>query len=233
MTDFVSRKALGKVYGKRRAWSRKGEYGKLLVVGGSERHTGSPVFAAMAAYRAGCDLVYVAAPQRAADVAAQYSPNIITEPLEGTRLQAKHGGAILYLIESVRVDAVLLGPGLWREKDTLEAICFLVSKINVPMVLDADAVRAVAHKKHVLSGKKVILTPHSNEFLELSGKKVSENIQERIQATEGAARELYNNTDLLKGHVDVVSDGAKTDLNKTGSPFMTKGGMGDTLAGIC
>ena len=83
-------KILKKIYGKRDVWSYKGQFGKLVVIAGSKRHTGSPCFVGLAAYRAGCDLVYIVAPERAADVAANFSPNLITEPLEGDKLIKYH-----------------------------------------------------------------------------------------------------------------------------------------------
>lgn len=232
MHEIITKKILHKVYPRRSEWSHKGQYGKLLVVSGSERHTGSPIFAAMAAYRSGCDLVYVAAPKRPADIAASFSPNLITEPLEGKKLEPRHVGQILQLLEETRCTAVLIGPGLWRDKATFQAICQLISQVELPMVIDADAIRAVGRKKEILAGKTMVLTPHSNEFLELWRGKLGTNVEQRVEAVQQTSREL-NSTVLLKGHVDVISDGKNTALNKTGSALMTKGGFGDTLAGIC
>ncbi len=223
-------KILKKIYGKRDVWSHKGQFGRLVVVSGSKRHTGSPCFVGLSAYRAGCDLVYIAAPKRAADVAANFSPNLITDPLEGEKLIKNHIKKIISLIKEVRATAVAIGPGLWREKETLDSIVELIKKINLPMVVDADAVRAVARKKEVLK-RNCVLTPHADEFRELTGMRVK-NLKERKKLVKEFAKKL-NCVILLKGHVDVVSDGNKIFLNKTGTPYMTKGGCGDTLTGIC
>ena len=225
-----SLKILKKIYKKRDVWSHKGQFGKLVVIAGSKRHTGSPCFVGLAAYRAGCDLVYIAAPERSADIAANFSPNLITEPLEGDKLTKNHIEKIISLIEEVRATSVAIGPGLWREKETLDAIVELIGKINLPMVIDADAVRAVATKKGVLK-ENCVLTPHADEFGELTGIRVK-NLEERKRFVKEFAKKL-NVVILLKGHIDVVSNGNKIFLNKTGSPFMTKGGCGDTLTGIC
>ena len=161
-------KILKKIYGKRDKWCHKGQFGKLVVIAGSKRHTGSPCFVGLSAYRAGCDLVYVVAPKRAADVAANFSPCLITEPLKGDRLLKKHIKKIVSLIKEVRATAVAIGPGLWREKETLDSIVELIEKIDLPIVIDADAIRAVAKKKEVLK-RNCILTPHADEFRELTG----------------------------------------------------------------
>ncbi len=228
---IVDRDVLKKVYAKRKPWVHKGQFGKLLVVAGSEMHTGSPIFSAMAAYRAGCDLVYLACPQRPADVAAHFSPNLITLPLDGKKLVPQHVPKILDLIKTSRITAILIGPGLWRNRETFQAIYSLISAVDLPMVIDADAIRATALKKGVLKGKKAVLTPHANEFLALSGKKVDNNLQQRTTRVKGLAEQLKSVV-VLKGNVDIISDGRHLALNKTGCVYMTKGGFGDTLAGI-
>ncbi|MFH1246770.1 MAG: NAD(P)H-hydrate dehydratase [Candidatus Micrarchaeota archaeon] len=229
--NYVNEDVLRVVYPTREKRSHKGQYGKLLVVAGSEMHTGSPIFSAMAAYRAGCDLVYLACPQRPADIAASFSPNLITLPLVGKKLEKKHVAKILELVETSRITAMLIGPGLWRDEQTFAAIYELIEKINLPMVIDADAIRAVALNKKIVSGKKVVFTPHANEFLALSGKKIGEDLEQRINVVQQCSKDLQS-VMLLKGNIDVISDGERVALNKTGSVFMTKGGFGDTLAGI-
>src|SRR3990167_4953634 len=102
---FVAKSILKEVYRERDEWSHKGNFGRLLAVVGSERHTGSPIFVGMAAYRAGCDLVYLTGPQRAMDVAANYSPVLITKPLEGDYLEEKHVEKILSFVENSRATA--------------------------------------------------------------------------------------------------------------------------------
>lgn len=228
----ITANILQEIYRSREKWSHKGQYGKLLVVAGSEMHTGSPIFSSMAAYRAGCDLVYLASPQRPADIAASYSPNLITFSLNGKKFVPQHVPEILNLVETSRITAMLIGPGLWRDAQTYAAIYKLITSVDLPIVIDADAIRAVGHNKKILRNKRVVFTPHADEFLELTGKKVGVNLEQRIAAVRGASREL-NSVVLLKGNIDIVSDGRKTVLNKTGSVFMTKGGFGDTLAGIC
>jgi hydroxyethylthiazole kinase-like uncharacterized protein yjeF len=242
--EYVTKSILKKVYKKRDIWAHKGQYGKLLIISGSERHTGSPIFVGMSACRAGCDLVYLIGPKRAMDIAASYSPMLITQPLEGKQLESRHIPEILSMIEEVRATAIAIGPGLWRTQETRKAILELISKINLPMVIDADAVRAVSADVKILYNKKAVLTPHDNEFLELSNVKVErKNLKDRIKKVTEVAHMINCSGGLcpivppvvivLKGHIDVISNGIKTALNKTGSSLMTKGGMGDSLTGIC
>ncbi len=228
----VSKSVLKKIFPKRAPWARKGEFGRLLVVGGSKRFHGSPVFNSFAAYRAGCDLVFLAAPRRAADLAAAFSPSIITYPLEGEYFSPVHVEEVLQLQRDYSATAMVVGGGMWRELETFVAIRELIRKTDLPLVIDADAIRAIAQTPEVLRGKKCIITPHSEEFRVLSGIRLSSDVAQRAQAAQKVAQKL-GATILLKGHVDVLSDGGKAALNKTGTPFMTKGGFGDCLAGIC
>ena len=229
---MISKSILKNVYKKRELWSHKGQYGKLVVIAGCKKHTGSACFVGLAAYKSGCDLVYIASPKRSADIAANFSPILITEPLEGDKLTMDHVEKIISLIKEVRGTAVVIGPGLWREKETNDAIIELIKSIDLPMVIDADAIRAVAGKKELLKKKQCVFTPHADEFRQLTGVRVEKNAKQREKVVKSEAKKI-NNVILLKGNIDVISDGKKSMLNRSGSVYMTKGGCGDTLTGIC
>ncbi len=229
---YVNQSILRKVYGTRDPWVHKGKFGRLVLVCGSEKLTGSACFAGMAAYRAGTDLVYVVAPERAADVAANFSPALMTTPLAGRRLREIHEGQVLETIREVKATAVVIGPGLWRDEETLSAIPRLVRQIQLPMVIDADGIRAVGRMKEKMRFENTVFTPHPGEFRALTGRTVTDRSDERPGIVQEEAKKL-GSVILLKGHVDIISDGTRTVLNRTGSPFMTKGGLGDTLTGIC
>lgn len=227
--DHINKTIMKKVYLKREKWCHKGDFGSLLVIGGSKLYSGSPAFNAMAALRAGCDLVTVAAPERAANIVASFSPDMITYPLEGEHLARKH---IPVLREfSKGKDAVVIGGGMGRKKETAFAVIEFLKSTRIPCVVDADAIHAVAKSRNAIR-KNFIITPHAREFHALTGLKAANDVKDRIEKAKKAASRL-GCTILLKGHVDTISDGIKTAFNKTGSPFMTKGGTGDTLAGIC
>lgn len=233
----VTKKILKDIYKPRPINSRKYDYGLLSVIGGSQFYSGSPALAALAAFKAGVDMVRIIAPKRAADIIASFSPDLAAYPLEGNWLIKEHLPLLLTMIEGAKSaangkSAVVIGGGIGRSEEIQEAILQLLSQINVPAVIDADAIYAVSKNIQILSGKPFLLTPHSYEFFVLTGREVSgKSDEEKIKITKEESERLKT-TILLKGQADIISDGRETAINRTGSPFMTKGGMGDTLAGI-
>lgn len=207
----------------RKKWSRKGDFGKLLVIGGSKLYTGAPILVAQAALASGCDLVTLAAPERVANVAAK-NPNMITFPLKGDYITKKHFGAIKNMLKGR--NAVVIGNGLGRNKETMDFARVFVKKTKLPLVIDADALHAIKGKLR----KNIILTPHAGEFFALTKMRVKNDIEERKKAVKKAAKK-YNCIILLKGAVDVISDGERIAEDRRGNPYMTKGGTGDVLAG--
>jgi len=227
--EEVTGEILREVYKERDPDSCKYDFGHLLVVGGSKLYSGSPALSALAAYRSGVDLVTVVAPRRPADIIASFSPDLITYPLDGDFFEPKHLKEVHKLLENKA--AVVIGGGMGREEKTFEFISEFLKIVGVPVVIDADAIHAVAQNKKILAGSDFVLTPHLYEFYILTGVRLSKNLDERVEAVKKAAADLRT-TILLKGRVDIISDGEKVALNKTGSPYLTVGGTGDTLAGI-
>ncbi|PIQ92770.1 MAG: NAD(P)H-hydrate dehydratase [Parcubacteria group bacterium CG11_big_fil_rev_8_21_14_0_20_39_14] len=220
---------LSHIYPPRSAWTHKGEHGHVLILAGSKRYSGSPVFNAISALRAGADLIHCVGPERAMNIAAGFLPDIITVPLPGDILRPKHIAFILKLAS--KFDSIILGSGLGRASETFKAIQEIVAKIDLPMAIDADGIRALAPKKEIIKGKNIVLTPHLVEFEILTGQKVKSEVEDRKEKVKKWAENL-GCTILLKGHIDVISDGKEVAVEKAGSPYMTAGGMGDTLTGI-
>jgi len=223
------KKILKGIYRKRDNEVHKYDFGSVLVVGGSEVYSGSPAFNAIAALRSGADLVEIAAPERAANIVAGFLPDLITHQLKGKFLKKKHLKQIHEISENKTT--VIIGGGLGREKDTLKAVRQFLAETKLPCVIDADAIHAIAGKEELLKKKKFIITPHTHEFFILTGEKVSGMLKEREKQVKKFAEKL-GTIILLKGYVDIISDGTQVYLNKTGSPYMTKGGTGDVLAGV-
>ena len=234
----VSKDILKNFYKSRPADSIKYDFGLLVVIGGSDFYSGSPALEAMAAFRAGVDMVRIIAPKRAADIIAGFSPNMAAYPLEGKWLEKSHVSALIAMTESAKIvsrgnAAVAIGGGLGRSKETQEAILEYLPKVSLPVVVDADAIHAVAQRPDIFQGKNFLFTPHGYEFFVLTGKEViGKSDEERIQIVQEEALRLKT-TILLKGRIDVISDGREVAVNKTGNPYMTTGGCGDTLTGIC
>lgn len=207
--------------------SHKGQNGTLLIVAGGP-FTGAPALVAMGALGMGADLVQIATPLTAAQIVASYSPNFIVHPLVGHRLLREDIEIILGL--AAKADALAIGPGLGDSPGTLEAVVEIVKAVNKPLVFDADAIKAIGSEPRILAGKTAVATPHAREFTALTGKVLPETLDERARFVQGAAKAL-GVTILLKGHVDIVSDGRRVKFNHTGNPGMTVGGTGDVLCG--
>jgi hydroxyethylthiazole kinase-like uncharacterized protein yjeF len=211
--------------------SHKGDFGRVLSIGGSETFSGAPTLVALAALRAGVDLAYIAAPEKIAYAISSLSPDLITLKLEGTHLNPDNLETLRPYIESC--NAIVVGPGLGLHPETkkaVKAIIETVEKEKKPLLLDADGLKAFAGFKRKFAAP-CVLTPHAGEYAILTGRKPPETIPEKVLEVQSAAAEL-NAVILLKGPVDVVSDGKRSKLNFTGNPGMTVGGTGDVLSGI-
>lgn len=212
--------------------AHKGEFGRLLVVGGSELFSGAPTLVAMAAYRTGTDLVFVAAPEKTALAISSISPNLITLKLPGESFAASHIGLLREQLE--KASAVAVGPGLGMEKQTVLAVRRLVAlaiQRKKPLLLDADGLKALGIVRKKMFDGSTVVTPHAGEYQAISGKAPSRDQKTR----QDDVREFASRSGavvLLKGHTDVISDGVRLKLNNTGNPGMTVGGTGDVLSGI-
>ena len=219
--------------------SHKGNNGRLLVVGGSKDYSGAPAIAGMAAFGAGADLVYVAAPESASVAIKSISADLIVKSLSGDKLSLENVDEILKLSENV--DAVLVGPGAGIDDETSKLFNVLVTKIKKPIVIDADALKQV-EMSLIKNREDIILTPHIFEFksffnvsddlkLDIDSfdyKEVDENITQFQQITKAIKASV-----VVKGKYDLVLSGTRFKINKSGNAGMTVGGTGDALAGIC
>jgi len=217
-----------RAYQKRDPWAHKGDFGYVMIIAGSKKYSGSPIFNAMGALRSGADCVLLRGHPRAMDIAAGYVPDIITEPFVG-EFTEKDIKSVVHAM--VGYQSLIIGCGMERNELAFHAMRRLIEKSTIPMVLDAEAIRAVAGHMEILKGKNIILTPNSEEFRVLTGETVGPNENERKEKVQRWAA-IFGVTILLKGNSDIVSDGVRVLVNKTGSPFMTKGGFGDVLTGI-
>jgi ADP-dependent NAD(P)H-hydrate dehydratase / NAD(P)H-hydrate epimerase len=210
----------------RSPWSHKGDFGRVLIIGGSHKYTGAATLAGVAALRAGCDVVTLMGHERAMNAASSYCPDLITIPLSG-ELDVHQVKEILD--EATHADVVLLGCGLTSA--SFDAIRELVEGIKVPMVLDAGAIHAMGEEIYKHEEKTIIMTPHSGEFNSLTNDKLSTEPKERERQVKYWSKKL-GVTLLVKGHIDFVSNGIRIETNMTGSPYMTVAGTGDVLAGV-
>ncbi|MCL2785977.1 MAG: NAD(P)H-hydrate dehydratase [Methanomassiliicoccaceae archaeon] len=200
--------------------SHKGENGRLLVIGGGP-YVGAPAMSAMAALRTGVDIVRVAVPKRCFVPVASMTPSFVMHELPDDILREIDVKHLLEL--SKKVDAVLIGPGLGTDDDTMAAVREFILRCDKPTVVDADAIVAIASMA-VLS-REVIVTPHKHEFEEFSGFALA-------SCDLMSIAKKRNVTMILKGETDVIVSNDKKKINNSGTPAMTVGGTGDVLSGI-
>lgn len=216
----------------RNLYSHKGDYGYVLVIGGSSVYSGAPALAAMASLRTGAGLAIAGVPESASSVVKSYSPDIIVHPLEGDALSKRNILYIKNLLE--KVDSLIIGPGLGLAPETVDTVGEILhlSKVKkLPTLIDADAIKALKNDLEILRDGNFLLTPHAGEFEIISGVRVPDNWKERVETCVEFAKE-NRCTLLLKGHETVITDGNKLKVNRTGNPAMATGGTGDVLSGI-
>ncbi len=217
--------------------AHKGVGGRVLVVGGSELYSGAPALSALSALRTGADLAFIMAPGSVARTIASYSPNLIVYGTGNNFFTEQDIDSLKNIVERTRPHAVIIGPGIGLHEETkvfvIKAIGFLKS-LNKYMIIDADALKHIAGAHLELS--KSVLTPHLGELLkllELESNNIAQtdNINVRIELCKRAS-EKYKSIILFKGHIDIICNGSKYRLNRTGNPGMSVGGTGDVLTGI-
>jgi NAD(P)H-hydrate epimerase len=202
--------------------ARKGENGRVAVIGGSPEIHGAPVLAAQGALAAGSDLVWLFLPDHHVEVARQHELNLFVSGFGDGSFSAAAGEAIARKCTDL-ADAVAFGCGfLEGEREAVKA--FLRAYAGL-LVLDAGALFADMLPL-VRQRQNVLLTPHAGEFRRLFG------CEPDPQAVRTAAKE-HGVTILCKGKTDMIASADEYDENETGNALMTVGGTGDCLAGIC
>ncbi|MBN2483336.1 MAG: NAD(P)H-hydrate dehydratase [Candidatus Omnitrophica bacterium] len=220
---------------KRNPDTHKGNYGHVFVIGGSAGMTGAVCLAANAALRVGAGLVTVGVPESLHNIFEIKLTEAMSLPLDETKertLSVKAFDTFHEFIE--RVNTIVLGNGASRNPGTKELILKVCSELRLPMVVDADALHALADDLESLTRKrivKLILTPHEGEFARL----IKKTPHEVKQARKDLAKEFalrYNLILVLKGHQTVITDGELLLENTSGNAGMATAGSGDVLAGI-
>jgi NAD(P)H-hydrate epimerase len=222
---------------EREAESNKGSFGHVLVLGGSFGKAGAAAMAGAAVLRVGAGLSTVGTPQSVLPTVAGFHPEIMTEPLEETEtgsisMRALGYGHVDALVRGKTVVAV--GPGISRHKETAEFVRNVVSKFDVPMVVDADGLNAFEGHPQKLKqlNKTLVLTPHPGEMSRLTELSTPEIQADRVTVARKFAAE-YHVILVLKGHRTLVAEpNGLVWVNTTGNPGMATGGTGDILTGM-
>lgn len=213
--------------------SHKGDYGRVLLVGGSQGMAGAIALAGMAALRSGAGLVRIATPAVCQPIVAGFEASVMTVGLPADDDGHLASWALPVLAPYIdQADVVACGPGLGRTDSIVEIVAWLYRSVPKPLLVDADGLFALAQRPEALEnpGGPRMLTPHEGEFRRLLG-------QAKLapEDREPAARRFAERAGavvVLKGHRTLITDGKRVVDNTTGNPGMATGGTGDVLTGI-
>ena len=220
---------------KRKAFSHKGTYGKILVAAGAKNMAGAAYFAAKAAYRTGAGLVKVMTVEENRQVIQDRIPEAILTTYDSEWALQETEDFKEYIRKQMEwADAIVLGPGIGTEEYVRILVETVLENAYVPIILDADAINLAARYPYLKNyfTENIILTPHIAECSRISGKTVDEIKENPIQVAKELS-EQYGLTCVLKDAATVIArkDG-KVFVNTSGSPSMAKGGSGDVLCGV-
>jgi ADP-dependent NAD(P)H-hydrate dehydratase / NAD(P)H-hydrate epimerase len=231
--------AMDLVHAPRAAASNKGNFGHVLVVGGSIGRSGAPSMTSLAALRSGAGLVTAAVPAPVLAQVSAVAPELMTFPLPATATGSISSTAlapktIAALVRGITVLAI--GPGLGQAPGTVKFLTGMLAATKIPVVLDADALNILATKPALLAklakGRTVVLTPHPGEMARLAGISVPEVQANRLEVARSFAKK-FNVTLVLKGARTLIAHpNGQVAINTTGNPGMAKGGSGDLLTGL-
>ena len=215
--------------------THKGDYGHLLVIAGSVGKTGAAAMACEAALRMGAGLVTLAIPKSLNSIMEVKLTEVMTEPLPETpkqTLSLRAFSAIVRLCENKK--AVIVGPGLGTLKETQTLVLKLIRTLNLPIILDADGLTALATLPKIppFANRSLILTPHPGEMARLIRSQVKEVLEDRMGLSRNFSQSQHVHL-VLKGHPTLISTPkGEVFINPTGNPGMASGGTGDVLTGM-
>ena len=194
--------------------NHKGENGRVAIVGGGV-YSGAPSLAGLGAYRTGVDLVHLFVPASSFDQVSTFAPELIVHKLESEYITED----VVEVLGQHNFDSIVIGPGMGKMDESLSATSKIISNFD-NLVIDADAINT-----YNFSRKNILMTPHLGELTRLD---INSSEEDLISFSK-----KHGVTLLLKGKIDLMSDGYILKRNYTGHPRMAVGGTGDILAGIC
>jgi ADP-dependent NAD(P)H-hydrate dehydratase len=213
----------------------KGTYGTVLAFAGARGSAGAAALVGGSALRSGAGLVRVLCPDEVQPTVAGFEPSYMTYPVAADPDGLASLDASKRVLERFLPTASVLamGPGMGQSADLRELVRWVVRSVEIPTVLDADALNNLVGQTDVLAGLKrpVVMTPHPGEFARLTGRSIAE-IQADRETHALALAEAPNLIVVLKGSETIVTDGKRLYVNTTGNPGMATGGSGDALTGV-
>lgn len=231
LTDEIVRELLP----LRKANAHKGDAGRVVICAGSPGYTGAAALASDAAVKAGAGLVSLYTPLSSRDVLAIKLTEVMVHGLLERMPGILGGGAASDVASSAEAaDVLAIGPGLGTSESTQEAVRTILQKITTPVVIDADALTALAGHTEILAAMQAqkVLTPHPGEMARLTGLEIAEIEADRINIAKKYA-EQWQAIIVLKGAPTVIGcPNGTVYVNSTGNSSLATGGSGDVLTGI-
>ncbi len=212
--------------------AHKGDFGRVLAIGGSSEMAGAIGLTSMAALRSGAGLVRAMVPREIQAVVAGWSPCLMTVGVDSEKGQIGDGSELDIALHCQWSDAIAIGPGMGRSVELDHWVSKIYRDAEEPMVVDADALNALAEANAGLeshAGLRV-LTPHPGEFRKLAGSSSTDR-----QELENQAKKMAADASLvivLKGSRTYVTNGDLEYRNVSGNPGMATAGSGDVLTGV-
>ncbi|WP_372722129.1 NAD(P)H-hydrate dehydratase [Novipirellula sp.] len=230
---------------KREQDSHKGNFGRVLLCGGSRGMAGSIALSSIAALHTGSGLVSAAVPDRCLETVATFHPCLMTIPLaDASRGHFATAAADELASRLDSLDAIGCGPGMTTNEGSMQIVRRLLEPTKLARVFDADALNCLAkmdwaEQDPVSSATSqsssdvsndIVLTPHPGELGRLTGVTTKDR-DLQIEAAQKLAAH-HNVTIVVKGGPTVVVDATQTWTNSTGNPGMATAGSGDVLTGV-
>lgn len=205
-------------------YSYKGDYGRVLVVAGSNGYTGAAYICTQGAVRSGAGLVTLCC-------ASEIREALRSKLVEAMTISFDEQDRLNELIR--KSNAIAVGPGMGDSETTFNLLSTIINNASCPIVIDADAINVLRDRLDILKDKKseIIITPHLGEMSRITGLPIDYIKENRIEISKNFAKE-NNIIVLLKGYNTIITDGEKTIINPTGNSSMASGGMGDCLTGM-
>lgn len=231
--QMLEREDVARSLPRRRADAHKRSGGSVAILAGSDEMRGAALLCARGALRMGAGYVTLGSTTAVKDAAAVSNPELLVVDLEGECLGP---GSLEPFAEVLgRADALGIGPGLGRGDRQTRFVERVLEEVDLPLVVDADALNALAGRTGPLSERTAptVLTPHPAELARLLGVGTEEVTGDRLAAARAAAERLGPCVVLLKGHRTIVasSGGAASVVIPTGGPELATAGTGDVLTG--
>lgn len=212
--------------------AHKGDFGRILVLGGSDSMSGAIKLTGLAALRSGSGLVIVGTPDTEQVSVESFSPCYMTIGFDEAKGRFSKDAVDSILDQCQWADVVAIGPGMGQSKHLQRLMGEVYSRLPQPVVIDADGLNNLANSDCDLTQHEGlrVLTPHPGEFQRLLDTQITDRQELEKQAIEFAAR--CDLTVVLKGHQTLVTDGSQHYHNDTGNPGMATAGSGDVLTGV-